>query len=256
MTRTIGTPPFFSIVTIVRNNADGLARTAESIIEQRFKNYEWIIVDGGSTDATLTVIERYRDRIESAVSEPDKGIYDAMNKGLRRSRGEYVNYMNAGDAFATPDALAAVYAKVSGLEERPTLIYGSSLMDLGGGRHIVRRVKAPASYILHGLPALHQAIFFERLAHLKVPYPDEFAVCGDYAVVGELMRRGSSWATVSDLISLNEIGGDSFSFTHADRMERDINIIQRDVLKVPRIRRFGSWARRRLARAVIGIASA
>ena len=86
-----------TIVTINLNNKDGLQKTIDSIISQTYKNYEWIVIDGGSTDGSKELIETYNNYINYWVSEKDYGIYDAMNKGIRASRGEYLLFLNSGD---------------------------------------------------------------------------------------------------------------------------------------------------------------
>lgn len=89
----------YSIITINYNNRDGLERTIQSVINQTCQDFEYIIIDGGSTDGSVDVIKKYADRIDYWVSEPDKGIYNAMNKGILQAHGEYLNFMNSGDCF-------------------------------------------------------------------------------------------------------------------------------------------------------------
>lgn len=86
----------YSIITINYNNADGLRRTIESVVNQTYKDIEYIIIDGGSTDGSVDVIKEYGSQIDYWVSEPDKGIYNAMNKGILQAHGEYLNFMNSG----------------------------------------------------------------------------------------------------------------------------------------------------------------
>ncbi|MFI3241451.1 MAG: glycosyltransferase family 2 protein [Alphaproteobacteria bacterium] len=88
-----------SIITICYNIKNEIRRTCESIINQSYQDFEWIIVDGGSTDGTLDVLNEYKDRINIFISEKDGGIYDAMNKGILKASGEYINFMNGGDCF-------------------------------------------------------------------------------------------------------------------------------------------------------------
>ena len=83
-----------SVITINYNNCDGLSRTIESVVKQSFKEYEYIVIDGGSTDGSADVIRKYADKIDYWVSESDKGIYNAMNKGIDVAKGEYCNFMN------------------------------------------------------------------------------------------------------------------------------------------------------------------
>lgn len=95
----------YSIITINFNNKDGLRKTIESVVNQTYEDFEYIIIDGGSTDGSVEVIKEYADKIDYWVSEPDKGIYNAMNKGILQSHGEYLNFMNSGDCFYDKDVL-------------------------------------------------------------------------------------------------------------------------------------------------------
>ena len=89
----------FSIITINYNNVEGLRNTIKSVVNQTYTDYEFIIIDGGSTDGSVEVIKEYANIITYWVSEPDKGIYNAMNKGIEVANGEYLNFMNSGDCF-------------------------------------------------------------------------------------------------------------------------------------------------------------
>ncbi len=95
----------YSIITINYNNRDGLRKTIESVVNQSCRDIEYIVIDGGSTDGSVEVIEEYAGKIDYWVSERDKGIYNAMNKGLAQAHGEYLNFMNSGDCFHDNDVL-------------------------------------------------------------------------------------------------------------------------------------------------------
>ena len=97
-----------SIITINLNNKSGLQKTADSIVQQTLLDFEWIVIDGGSTDGSKEVIEEYKDYITYYVSEPDKGIYNAMNKGIVKSQGEYLFFLNSGDYLYEKDTIAKV----------------------------------------------------------------------------------------------------------------------------------------------------
>ena len=97
--------PFFSIITVTYNAEKYLEATLESIVRQDFRDFELIVVDGQSTDGTAAIIDRYREHIDTLVVEKDRGIYDAMNKGIERATGKYVNFMNASDRFYAPQTL-------------------------------------------------------------------------------------------------------------------------------------------------------
>lgn len=99
-----------SIITINYNNSGDLENTIKSVISQDFKDYEYIVIDGGSTDGSIDIIKKYEDEIDYWVSEPDKGIYNAMNKGVDHSNGEYCNFMNSGDLFYNSNVLRNVFS--------------------------------------------------------------------------------------------------------------------------------------------------
>ncbi len=100
-----------SIITINYNNKVGLQKTIDSVISQTWKDYEWIIIDGGSTDGSREVIEKYQEHLSYWCSEPDKGVYNAMNKGVTYAHGDYVIFMNSGDIFHSDGVLSSVFSK-------------------------------------------------------------------------------------------------------------------------------------------------
>ena len=97
--------PKFSVITVTYNAGAVIEDTIQSVITQTYKNIEYIIVDGASTDKTMSIVNRYRERISVVVSEPDRGLYDAMNKGIRLATGDYLCFLNAGDSFHEDDTL-------------------------------------------------------------------------------------------------------------------------------------------------------
>lgn len=101
--------PRLSIITVVLNDAEGLDFTLKSIFNQCFTDRELIVIDGGSADNTRNIIDKYADKINYLVSEPDKGIYDAMNKGIRLANGNYLNFLNAGDTYLNENTLSEVF---------------------------------------------------------------------------------------------------------------------------------------------------
>ncbi|KPK67754.1 MAG: glycosyl transferase [Acidithiobacillales bacterium SM23_46] len=101
----VSVAPLVSVVTVCFNSARTIERTLKSVINQDYPNLEYIIIDGGSTDGTLTTIDLYRDRITHVISEPDGGVYDAMNKGVRRATGDWVHILNSDDYYASRAAL-------------------------------------------------------------------------------------------------------------------------------------------------------
>jgi glycosyltransferase involved in cell wall biosynthesis len=101
--------PLVSIITVVFNGAEHIEQTIKSVISQTYPNIEYIIIDGGSIDGTLDIIKKYENNVDYFVSEPDRGIYDAMNKGIDLANGEWLNFMNAGDSFYNEEVLNKIF---------------------------------------------------------------------------------------------------------------------------------------------------
>ena len=159
----MGTPlPTITAITVCRNAIDLIEKTIQSVLAQTYPNVEYILVDGASTDGTLSIIEKYAGQIARYVSEPDHGIYDAMNKGLSYATGEWVNFMNAGDTFAGTEVLSSVFCKSEG-EEIP-----SHIKVIGGHTHLLYPEKTEVlqaqggSVVPYALPFCHQSSFVRR----------------------------------------------------------------------------------------------
>ena len=152
--------PKFSIITVTYNAEKVLEDTIQSIVTQSYKNVEYIIVDGGSTDGTLTIVNKYKEHIHTIVSEPDKGLYDAMNKGIKLATGDYLCFLNAGDGLHEDDTLLRIVHSLTGTI-LPDVIYGETdIVDDEGHFLYKRRLSAPET-----LPLFQGAsVGFRRLA--------------------------------------------------------------------------------------------
>lgn len=134
-----------SIVTINYNNAEGLRKTLASVASQTYKHIEHVIIDGGSTDGSVDIIRDYENTIKRSVtiehptiqvkwsSEPDKGIYNAMNKGIRKTSGSYIQILNSGDVLATSDVTERMIKAIEEVEY-PSILYGNMIRDFGNGK--------------------------------------------------------------------------------------------------------------------------
>jgi glycosyltransferase involved in cell wall biosynthesis len=160
--------PTISIITVTYNAAKVLEPTIQSIISQTFINYEYIIIDGGSTDGTLDIIRKHESHIRYWVSEPDKGLYDAMNKGLQAARGEYVWFMNAGDEIYSKDILSRLFTKP---DLEADIYYGDALFftqtgKVTGLRSVVTPHKLPQTLtwrsLQYGMVVCHQSFIARR----------------------------------------------------------------------------------------------
>ena len=120
--------PKLSIITINLNNGAGLQKTMESVFAQTFKDYEYIIIDGGSTDGSKELIEKHQNKLVYGVSEKDEGVYHAMNKGIRKTRGEYLLFLNSGDIFHSIDSIQILLK-----DSVEDIIYGNIMVNSTAG---------------------------------------------------------------------------------------------------------------------------
>ena len=183
--------PKFSVITVCYNAAAVIEDTIQSVISQTYHHVEYIIVDGASKDGTLDIIARYRDRIATLVSEPDKGLYDAMNKGLLLATGDYVCFLNAGDSFHEDDTLQQMVHTIRepGL---PDVLYGeTALVDAEGHFVRMRRLQAPEHLTWHsfrqGMLVCHQAFFAKRT--LAEPYDLRYRFSADFDWCIRIMKK-------------------------------------------------------------------
>jgi glycosyltransferase involved in cell wall biosynthesis len=155
--------PVISIITVVYNDRDHIEGTILSVLNQTYPEIEHIIVDGGSDDGTLEIIRKYEQRTR-VISEPDKGLYDAMNKGLRVSEGGYVWYLNSGDQVFSHDTVEKM---VRGMKGMPDVIYGGTMIIDEAGKEIGdRRLKPPENLswrsFRQGMIVCHQSLVIRR----------------------------------------------------------------------------------------------
>ncbi len=176
----------FSVITVTYNAADTIAPTLKSVREQTCRRYEYIVVDGASTDNTLELIGESGIEEMRVHSERDSGIYDAMNRGLGMARGEYVVFLNAGDTFHSPDTLQLI-ADAIDRNDKPGIVYGQTEIVTGADRHRLgdRHLKAPEVLSLgsfaEGMVVCHQAFFVLRrivpLFNLRYRFSADYEWC-------------------------------------------------------------------------------
>ena len=172
--------PLFSIITVTWNAADVIAPTIQSVQRQTSSDYEMLIIDGASTDDTLAIVRQASIASLRVFSEPDKGLYDAMNKGIARARGRYLIFLNAGDKFADDTVLARLAMLTA---DNPGVIYGQTqLVDaegqVVGKRHLTAPKKLTANSFLNGMVVCHQAFAARR--DLVPEYDLQYKLSADY----------------------------------------------------------------------------
>lgn len=164
-----------SVVTVCFNAGKVLENTILSIIRQSYANLEYVVVDGGSTDGSVDIIRNYEDKITTWISEPDEGIYDAMNKGLQKATGDWIIFMNAGDGFANERVLENFIPQILA---DTTIAYGDAIMVCDGYYYVSRM--GQAEVVVDRMPVNHQATLIRRSYHQQNPYDTTFKSSGDY----------------------------------------------------------------------------
>jgi len=176
--------PKISIITVVYNNVSMIEETILSIVNQHYTNIEYIIIDGGSTDGTIDIINKYSDKINYWVSEHDDGIYNAMNKGIDKASGEWINFMNSGDSFYDTTVIQNVFEQY---DNKSNIIYGDSQRFFHCGVYIDRDRFSTLAY----MPNCHQA-FFVKTDILKNNYFDtNYKICADAKFFYDAFNNGS-----------------------------------------------------------------
>ncbi|NQV01847.1 MAG: glycosyltransferase [Bacteroidia bacterium] len=168
------TPPTISVITVVKNQPDDLEKTIRSMVVQDYPEVEYIVVDGGSGEETLEVIRSHEARITYWISEKDRGLYDAMNKGAALASGQWINFMNAGDTFFNPDTLSGLFNK--NLNE-VDILYGDYIADYGIFK--VLRESRPVSGLWRGMGICHQALFIRADLIRSHPFNPGFPIGAD-----------------------------------------------------------------------------
>lgn len=186
--------PKFSIITVTYNAGATLEDTIQSVITQTYRNLEYIIIDGGSKDRTLEIIEQYRPHIHKVVCEPDKGLYDAMNKGIKQAAGDYICFLNAGDELHEDDTLLLMVHSITE-STLPDVLYGeTAIVDEEGHFVRMRRLSAPEHLtwksFKSGMLVCHQAFFARR--DLAEPFDLRYRFSADFDWCIRIMKKSQT----------------------------------------------------------------
>lgn len=180
--------PLISIITVVYNGEKYLEQTIQSVINQSYKNIEYIVVDGGSTDGTLDIIKKYEEHLERWISEPDKGLYDAMNKGIGMAKGKLIGMINSDDWYE----LDAVEMVVRNYNENPTkkIFHGDRYDVLSNG---TRKIKPFHSsnfkFVYYGMTYNHPSMFVHRDIYEAQLYNIHLRAQSDYEFVLKMLLK-------------------------------------------------------------------
>lgn len=205
-----------SIITINYNNLRGLKKTYKSIAMQSFCDFEWIVIDGGSSDGSREFISRQKDAMAWWCSEHDGGIYNAQNKGIEHACGDYLLFLNSGDTLLASDTLDKVFASASDAD----VIYGDWEERKRYG--LRRKCHSPASvnyYFFATRPICHQAAFIRSSLLKQSPYDESYSICADWAKWVELSKKGCKFQHVPVSVCFYYRDGISYHSVKQKRQE-------------------------------------
>lgn len=194
-----------SIITVNLNNRGGLQKTIDSVVSQTFKDFEWIVIDGGSTDGSRELIEDYADHFAYWCSEQDKGIYNAMNKGIAHAIGEYCLFLNSGDCLTDSNVLINVGIYL----QEDDIIYGDARISYTDGRFENRCYPDIISlgYLFEGGKLCHQATFIKTALFSSKQYDDNYKIAADFLFFLEQAFSGKKFKHVHIFVCDYSMGG-------------------------------------------------
>lgn len=193
-----------SIITVNLNNRDGLQRTIDSVISQTFRDFEWIVIDGGSTDGSRELIEQYSDHFAYWVSEPDKGIYNAMNKGIKVAKGEYLQFLNSGDWLDNNE----VICDFAHSEPVCDIVYGDTNFYKDGVLIESRKYPNQLSffYLFH-LSIGHCSTYIHNSLFESVRYDENLRISSDWKFFIQMALEGRSFSHFPYVVSCFDLSG-------------------------------------------------
>jgi glycosyltransferase involved in cell wall biosynthesis len=219
--------PLISVITVCYNSAHTLERALVSVASQDWPHVEHIVIDGASKDGSLEIIQRNAQKIAHIVSEPDKGIYDAMNKGLRLATGDVICFLNADDQYASPQVLSRVAGQMA--DGRLDALLGDvGFFHESDSTRIVRRYRSdrfsPSRLAWGWMPA-HPALFFSRAVVQRVgAFKTDYRIAGDYEfVVRAFHGHALHYRHLPEVLVLMQTGGASnVSWSARVRLNKEV----------------------------------
>jgi len=201
----------YSIITVNYNNQVGLRKTIESVVNQTFHDYEFIVIDGGSKDGSADILKEYDNQITYWVSEPDKGVYYAMNKGIAQAHGDYLNFMNSGDCFYDEQVLDHLAAKDLSADIIVGKDYHFNETTQQGFATILPSRLTMLTFVHHTLP--HQSTFFKRELFDNCPYDESLRLVADVKFyIQKICVEQCSVQLIDDIICRREPDGISNAY--------------------------------------------
>jgi len=191
-----------TVITILFNSVKTIEQTIKSVIGQTYNNVEFIVIDGNSTDGSREILEKYRERITILISEPDKGIYDAMNKGIRLATGEWTCFMNSNDYFYNERVIEDIFIK----QYDEDIIYGYCI-DPDNGKKII---PLSLDHFWKRIPMNHQSAFIRTRLYKERPYELKYTVSSIYDFLYYWYKRGAKFRYIEIPVAVYDMKGLSF----------------------------------------------
>lgn len=166
----------FSIITVNKNHDEGLYKTYKSLDQQSYDGFEWVVIDGGSEDGSVPFLQ---SSLANWISEPDNGIYDAMNKGIEKSKNAYLIFMNSGDCFAQPNVLSDLKTLIEMSGDGIDFVYGDAKEEIGDNQYAYKRARSHKKADL-GMFTHHQAMVYHQTLFKNNRYDPQYGIAADY----------------------------------------------------------------------------
>lgn len=215
-----------SIITVNYNNLKGLQTTAESILRLDYQNFEWIIIDGGSTDGSKAYIEHLNGKLSFWCSEKDKGVYDAMNKGISQAKGEYLIFMNSGDSFRSENVLSQIFDSLKGC---PDVIYGDALYVFKDHEELRTVPKAIDFRFIYEYTIFHQASFIrKKTLQENRGYDTKLKIVADWKLWLVCVLQNRKFVYTPYVICKFDAYG--ISTGHDDNVNKERNLVFQEIL--------------------------
>ena len=195
-----------SIITINYNNLEGLRKTINSVIAQTWKDYEWIIIDGGSTDGSTELIEQYQTHFSYWCHEKDGGVFNAMNKGIAKAKGDYLNFLNSGDCYHEETTLEQVFKQMA--RQQAQVFYGDYYETFADG-HVVKRfmpLQLDIQFLMH-MPINHQSTLIQRELLYTTGYDETYHIVSDWKSFMQWLMNGVTFCHLELFIADFDMSG-------------------------------------------------
>ena len=210
-----------SVITVTYNASSYLEKTIQSILSQDYPNIEYLIIDGCSSDGTVDIIKRYEDAITYWVSEPDRGIYDAMNKGAEKATGEWINFMNAGDCFVSAETVTRFVDVVA---SETDIAYGDSwLVHPMSGEKQYLPVRGIEVLEIPAMPFTHQSVFIRSSVMKRHGYRTDYHFASDFDFFLMAYRQGYQFQYMVDCAIAEFLGGGIHEYNMPQYVAESIN---------------------------------